>query len=92
MKGATKKVESDVYAAAERTVCPDMNKCISIVFKVLLLLFAQYQNSRSSSEELSYILPYKEPSAQLDQLYDDLATMQCLEIPRKFLEFVQFLQ
>ena len=88
MKGATKKVESDVYAAAERTVCPDENRYISVAFKVLLLLFAQYQNSRSSSEEL----PFKEPSAQLEQLYDDLATMQCLEIPRKFLKFVQFLQ
>ena len=65
-----------------------MNGCMSIAFKVPLLLSAQYQNYRSSSEEL----PYKEPSAQLDQLYDDLATMQCLEIPRKFLKFVLFLQ
>ena len=32
--------------------------------------------------------PYKEPSSVLGELYDDLASMQCLEIPQSHLKFV----
>jgi ephrin-B len=31
--------------------------------------------------------PYKEPSSVLGELYDDLASMQCLEIPQSHLKF-----
>jgi serine/threonine protein kinase len=46
---------------------------------------AKYQNCIKSSDKDN--AKYKEPSSKLEELYDDLAAMQCLEIPRNYLKF-----
>ena len=80
---------TSIYGTIEETVscvqCHWLSPYSPLEMLFMFYPVLQYQECKKPGYDDS---PFKEPSAQLDQLYDDLATMQCLEIPRKFLTFV----